>query len=86
MSINNSFATDHKRLKKLGRFMPTIDVEIKEDLTAENVRNKKDYVVGTLLIGRSRFDLTLAELNYLAETCDAARESVLKGVKLGLLR
>ncbi len=87
MSINNSFAFDQKRSRKLGKFYNTIDFTVKPDLDMNLYRNAPEQpVVGYFEIGGKSFPVTISELNQIESTVSAAREAVNKHYALNLNR
>jgi len=85
MSLNQSYAMDQKRVKAYGRIFGSIDFEVKDGIAKEVfTRDRKKTIVGTIHLDGRSFDLTLAEIQRIAETCNNAADVVMKKYRLSL--
>ena len=86
MSVNSRFAIDQNKVKKFGRLYGTIDFESNDKVSADVFQsNPNKPVVGNFIIGNSQFGVTMDELEYIEQTCRAARETILKRYRFGLM-
>lgn len=84
MSLNQIHAIDPKTIKNKGKLFGSIDFESKPGATTGNFNlSKVGDVVGTLQIGGREFDVSLAELRRIAETCTAAQDMIAKKYRFG---
>jgi hypothetical protein len=87
MSVNNSFAFDQKRSRRLGKLYNTIDFTVNTNLDMTAFRNTPDQpIVGNFEIGGKSFPVTISELNQIESTVSTAREAVNKHYMLNLNR
>ena len=85
--INQTWAYDQKHVRRYGKLFASIDFEVNENISAENFRKQPNKpVVGKLMIGGKKFDVTFQELDQIQRTLQAAKEVVNKRYKLGLMR
>ena len=85
--INQTWAYDQKYVRKYGKLYGSIDFEVKENLSAELFRKQPNKpVVGKLMIGGKTFDVTFQELDMIQKTLQAAKETVNKKYKMGMMR
>ena len=84
--VNNSAQHDEKKLKKYGKHYASIDFEINDSISEHYFENNEKPVVGKLIIGNSRFDVTYQELDMIQKTLQGAKECVNKRYKLGYMR
>jgi hypothetical protein len=85
--INQTWAYDQKYVKRYGKLYGSIDFEVKENLSAELFRKQPNKpVVGKLMIGGKTFDVTFQELDMIQKTLQAAKETVNKKYKMGMMR
>jgi len=83
-SLNMAHAYDPDRVKRFGAIFGTIDFEMNELLSGEVIRQRRsDTKVGSLKIDGREFTVTLAEVDRLIETLNAAKEVFYKGYTLG---
>ena len=87
MSINHRFAVNEKKVKRYGKLYHSIDFELNDNLTNEEIKNNQyEPIVGKFLIGDKVFSVTCSELKYIMETAYTAHEIYLKSYKLGMYR
>jgi hypothetical protein len=85
--INQTWAYDQKHVRRYGKLYASIDFEVNENISAENFRKTPNKpVVGKLMIGGKKFDVTFQELDQIQRTLQAAKEVVNKRYKLGFMR
>ena len=83
--INQKFSINPEKTKGLGKLFHTIDMNLNENLSSENIRKMyKDVPVGTFEIGNSSFNVTISELERIIETGNKAIEIFHKKYQLGL--
>ena len=64
-----------------------IKLEVNENISAEMFKKQQNKpVVGKLMIGGKKFDVTFQELDQIQRTLQAAKEVVNKRYKLGFMR
>lgn len=86
MSINSRFAIDQNKVRKYGKFYGSIDFECNEKVSASYFKNDpKRPPIGEFLIGNSRFEVTMDELELIEQTVREARETVMKRYRLGMM-
>jgi len=84
--VNNSAQHDEKKLKKYGKHYASIDFEINDSISEHYFENNEKPVVGKLMIGNSKFDVTYQELDHMQRTLHAAKEVVNRKYKMGMMR
>ena len=85
--INQTWAYDQKYVKKYGKLYGSIDFEVNENISADMFKKQQNKpVVGKLMIGGKKFDVTFQELDQIQRTLQAAKEVVNKRYKLGFMR
>lgn len=83
-SLNQVHGMDQKKVKRFGKLFGTIDFEMNEILSGEVIRQRKsDTTVGSFKIGQRSYDVTLAEIDRIIETMQAARDVFYKSYTLG---
>ena len=85
--VNNSFAWNKKeKLARRGKFYSSIDFDV-ADLPESTMKQRKtDTVLGQFIIGKSKFDLTHAEINQIIETLSDAKQVIDRKFRLGLYK
>ena len=84
--VNNTAQWNQEKIKNRGKLYGSIDFEVNETVSQqifEKVELKP--VVGTLEIGQKRFNMTMQELDLLAETIDAAKKVVMMRYRMGMM-
>lgn len=68
--VNQAFAIDDEKKQDLrkGKFFWHIDFEFTNYLTEKNTAYGENPVVGNLIVGSHKMDITLSEVNKLIET------------------
>ena len=85
--INQTWAYDQKYVRKYGKLYGSIDFEVNENVSSELFRKQKEKpVIGKLMIGGKSFDVTFQELDMIQKTLQAAKETVNKKYKMGMMR
>ena len=85
--INQTWAYDQKYVKRYGKLYGSIDFEVNENVSAELFKKQPNKpVVGKLMIGGKKFDVTYQELDMIQRTLKTAKETVNKRYKLGYMR
>lgn len=83
--VNQKFSINPEKTKGFGKLFHTIDVNLYEELSAENIRQRyKDAPIGKFEIGNSSFNVTIGELERIVETGNKAIEIFHKKYQLGL--
>lgn len=70
MSVNNNFANNSQKLKKLGRYFASIDFDINETYSGHNYLKNHQANVGTFSISSDQLPINLEQLNYLKNICE----------------
>lgn len=70
MSVNQNFANNAQKLKKLGRYFSSIDFDINETYSGYNYLKNHQANVGTFTISTDRLPINLEQLNYLKNVCE----------------
>ena len=85
--INQTWAYDQKYVRKYGKLYGSIDFEVNENISADMFKKQQNKpVVGKLMIGGKKFDVTYQELDMIQRTLQSAKEVVNKRYKLGFMR
>ena len=85
--INQTWAYDQKYVRKYGKLYGSIDFEVNENISADMFKKQQNKpVVGKLMIGGKKFDVTFQELDQIQRILQAAKEVVNKRYKLGFMR
>ena len=83
MSLNQSYAIDKKNAARKGKIFGSIDFEVRENINKSAfTTHRGKTVVGTLFIDGRSFDVTLAEIQRITETCRNAEGVVSKKYKM----
>ena len=62
--INQTWAYDQKYVRKYGKLYGSIDFEVNENISADMFKKQQNKpVVGKLMIGGKKFDVTFQELD-----------------------
>lgn len=79
MSVNQSFAMNPEKVRKLGKYFSSIDFSVYPEMNRDLVRERlKSTPVGDFHIGGKDFQLNLGEIEHVIETMELARETFLK--------
>lgn len=74
MSVNTRFGMNSDKVKRFGNLFGTIDFDVIDHPNKTQLeRFGNDTLAGTLQIGGKEFQLTLAELDRIVETCNIAK-------------
>tara|TARA_B100001094_G_C17640207_1_gene534685 strand:+ start:79 stop:345 length:267 start_codon:yes stop_codon:yes gene_type:complete len=85
--VNQTYAYDQKYVRKYGKLYGSIDFEVNENVSAEMFKKQQNKpVIGQLMIGGKKFDVTFQELDQIQRTLQTAKEVVNKRYKLGFMR
>ena len=85
--VNQTYAYDQKYVRKYGKLDGSIDFEVNENVAAEMFKKQQNKpVIGQLMIGGKKFDVTFQELDQIQRTLQTAKEVVNKRYKLGFMR
>jgi len=85
--VNLTYAYDQKYVRKYGKLYGSIDFEVNENVSAEMFKKQQNKpVIGQLMIGGKKFDVTFQELDQIQRTLQTAKEVVNKRYKLGFMR
>lgn len=80
-------AMDQKKVQRYGKLFGSIDFEIKTNISEELIRRQRsDLVVGSFFIGGKEYQVTLAEIDRIAETCEIAKTIFRKSYSMGSFR
>jgi hypothetical protein len=84
--VNNAFAYDKKRSRKMGKLYSTIDFNVNEKLSGELFSKMPEKpIVGELEIGGKSFKMTYQEINAVISTMQDAKRAVEMKYRLGLM-
>ncbi len=84
--VNNAFAYDKKRSKRMGRLYSTIDFNVNEKISADLfARVPEKPIVGQLEIGGKSFNVTYQEIDAIISTMQDAKRAVESKYRLGLM-
>lgn len=86
MSVNSRYGYTNKTVERFGETFSSIDFDLKDIEEEVFNRLKKKTTCGTFYIGNHSYDLNIHELERIIETCEVAKETVLKKYRLGMLR
>lgn len=82
--INNSFAMNEEKTKRLGKHFKTIDFEFSDEPTIQLLeRFKSDTPIGTFHIGNKEFTLTIEECRQIAYTMQQVESVFLQRYRMG---
>lgn len=74
MSVNTTHGMNPAKVKRFGNLFGTIDFDVIDHPNKTQLeRFGNDTIAGTLQIGGKEFELTLAELDRIVETCNIAK-------------
>ena len=83
--VNNAFAYDKKRSKRMGKLYNTIDFNVNEKISADLFAKVPEKpVVGELEIGGKSFKVTYQELDAMMSTLQEAKRAVESKYRMGL--
>ena len=84
--VNNAFAYDKKRSRKMGKLYSTIDFNVNEKLSGELFSKMPEKpIVGELEIGGKSFKMTYQEIDAVISTMQDAKRAVEMKYRLGLM-
>lgn len=84
--VNNAFAYDKKRSKRMGKLYNTIDFNVNEKISADLFAKVPEKpVVGELEIGGKSFKVTYQELDAMMLTLQEAKRAVESKYRMGLM-
>ena len=84
MSINLSPGINPEKTKNLGKFFHTLDFEFNDSFAQNDYLNRNSKIpVGHFFIGKSKFEISIAEMERIIETMEAAKDTLYKKYKLG---
>jgi len=84
MSVNLKYAINEEKVKHLGKYIHSIDFEVVTPNKTTLERLGGGTVAGKLSIGNKEFELTLAELDRISETCQIAKQVFNQKYKFGM--
>jgi hypothetical protein len=74
MSVNTTIGMSPEKVKRFGELFGTIDFDVVEHPSKQQLdRFGNDTIAGKFHIGGKEFQLTLAELDRIVETCNIAK-------------
>lgn len=77
-------AMNQERVKRFGKYFGSIDFELNQSLTVETIRSRKaDTIVGTFHLDGREYPMTMAELDRIIETAEAAKNTFFKSYTMG---
>ena len=84
--VNNAFAYDKKRSKRMGKLYSTIDFNINDKISGDLfARVPEKPVVGELEIGGKSFKVTYQEIDAMMSTLQEAKRAIESKYRLGLM-
>jgi len=84
--VNNAFAYDKKRAKRMGKLYNTIDFNINEKISGDLFAKVPEKpVVGELEIGGKSFKVTYQEIDAMMSTLQEAKRAIESKYRLGLM-
>jgi hypothetical protein len=84
--VNNAYAYDKKRSKRMGKLYNTIDFNVSEKISGELFSKVPEKpVVGELEIGGKSFKVTYQEIDAIMSTLQEAKRTVEAKYRLGLM-
>lgn len=83
MSVNLKYAVDKDKAAKLGEFIPSIDFEVNSSSKETIDRKGPGTIAGTFHIGNQSYKLSLAELDYIVQTCEVAKRTFFQKYRFG---
>ena len=84
--VNNAFAYDKKRSRKMGKLYSTIDFNVNDKISGELFASVPEKpIVGELEIGGKSFKMTYQEINAVISTMQDAKRAVEMKYRLGLM-
>lgn len=73
MSVNHSYGINQEKVKHFGKLFGSIDFEVASTSKRILESRQENATAGTLQIGGKEFQVTLAELDRIIETCQNAK-------------
>lgn len=83
MSVNLRYGINQEKTKHLGRLFGSIDFEVASTSKPVLESRGENATAGTLLIGGKEFQVTLAELDRIVETCQTAKTVFFQKFRFG---
>ena len=84
--VNNAYAYDKKRSKRMGKLYNTIDFNVSEKISGELFAKVPEKpIVGELEIGGKSFKVTYQEIDAMMSTLQEAKRTVEAKYRLGLM-
>ena len=84
--VNNAFAYDKKRSKRMGKLYNTIDFNINDKISADLFKMVPEKpIVGELEIGGKSFKVTYQEIDAMMSTLQEAKRTIESKYRLGLM-
>ena len=84
--VNNAFAYDKKRSKRMGKLYSTIDFNVNDKISADLfARVPEKPIVGDLEIGGKSFKVTYQEIDAMISTLQDAKRAVESKYRLALM-
>jgi len=82
--VNNAYAYDKKRAKRMGKLYSTIDFNVNDKISADLfARVPEKPIVGDLEIGGKSFKVTYQEIDAMISTLQDAKRAVEMKYRLG---
>ena len=82
--VNNAYAYDKKRSRRMGRLYSTIDFNVNDKISGELFASVPEKpIVGELEIGGKSFKMTYQEIDAIISTLQDAKRSVEMKYRLG---
>ena len=84
--VNNAYAYDKKRSRRMGKLYSTIDFNVNEKISADLfARVPEKPIVGQLEIGGKSFNVTYQEIDAIISTMQDAKRAIESKYRLGLM-
>lgn len=84
--VNNAYAYDKKRAKRMGKLYSTIDFNVNDKISGDLfARVPEKPIVGELEIGGKSFKVTYQEIDAMLSTLQEAKRTVESKYRLGLM-
>jgi hypothetical protein len=84
--VNNAYAYDKKRSRKMGKLYSTIDFNVNEKISADLFAKVPEKpIVGQLEIGGKSFSVTYQEIDSIISTMQDAKRAIEMKYRLGLM-
>ena len=84
--VNNAFAYDKKRTKRMGKLYSTIDFNVNDKISTDLFKTVPEKpIVGELEIGGKSFKVTYQEIDAMMSTLQEAKRTIESKYRLGLM-